>query len=392
VFNKPLSQIEYSDVEKFCATFGEGVRVEYKNEMIDKIPKTISAFANTSGGIIVIGVEVDKTQNKVTAINGIDSAPGLEERVINSALIGIYPSVIPEVKILEIPNAQNKILVVIKVHESVNAPHSIQNSTRVYIRTGSVSQPYELAEIERIDYLLKRRDQSTKLKDDLIQNANMRFTQLLGGANPKIPYMTVTITPVFPYQPIISLDDMFSFGDQHPYVSKGYSLNDPQRIMDGICKFYGSTDNFSYQEVNQYGLVFIVEALDKSKSQWKSSRQGEEKLFIRLTRFILIIAQALKLAESFLNRCGYLGNLEVKVSVRNIAGENLMFRDNGFVDIDEYRAIDGLVLSSQICMVEDVRTNLSQLISFLLKNVLWIFNCRHAPDGRVDEVLKANKM
>ena len=51
MFAKLATDITFSDVKDFCRKFGEGVRVEYKRE-IQHIPKTVSAFANTQGGVI----------------------------------------------------------------------------------------------------------------------------------------------------------------------------------------------------------------------------------------------------------------------------------------------------------------------------------------------------
>ena len=135
MFTKPANEIEFSDVKDFCDEFGEGVRVEYKQE-IKNIPKIVSSFANTLGGIFIIGAEADKKTNKVIAIDGIPNSGGLEEQILQSALTGIYPAVMPEVIILDLPTNPNNVVIIIRVDESSQAPHAIQNSTRVYIRTG----------------------------------------------------------------------------------------------------------------------------------------------------------------------------------------------------------------------------------------------------------------
>ena len=56
MFHTPLAEITFEQIENFCRTFPEGVRVEYKRELIKDIPKVISSFANSSGGIWIIGV------------------------------------------------------------------------------------------------------------------------------------------------------------------------------------------------------------------------------------------------------------------------------------------------------------------------------------------------
>jgi len=362
MFTKPLSQIEYSDVVAFCAAFKEGVRVEYKSEMIKDFPKVISAFANTLGGIIIIGVETDKVQNKVISINGIDSEKGIEEGILDSSLNGIYPSIIPEVKIFEISEKKGKILVVIKVHESIEAPHAIQNSTRVYIRTGSITQPYEMAEVDRIKYLLDRREKPLKLKEELKQRAYGRISNFLGGFKPQIPYVCISILPVFPYQPLVSLGDLYTFCNN---VSSGYAyLNDPQRIIDGVCKFAGNADDFYYREINHYGLIFTCDTLDKAESMWKrsSAQDADKLLYVRFAHFVLNIGKALKLAEIFYDKCGYLGNVEVKIDTENIANEFLLYNEEGFPEFDEYKSVDNNVSSSKIIVVEDIHVKLLEIV------------------------------
>lgn len=161
MFTKPINEITFEDIDNFCNEWTEGVRVEYKRDIEVKkhIPKAVSSFANFLGGILMIGVECDKVKNQVIAINGIPSENGIEEQIIQYANTHIYPAVIPAVKIVDKPNTNN-IVVVLQVEESVQAPHTIQNTTKVYIRTGNVSYPYKLAEIDRIEYMFKRRENS----------------------------------------------------------------------------------------------------------------------------------------------------------------------------------------------------------------------------------------
>lgn len=393
MFNKPLSQIGYSDVETFCNTFTEGVRVEYKSEMIEKIPKVISSFANTLGGIVVIGVKVDAAQNKVVAIEGIDNIQGIEERIINSSLNGIYPSVIPEIKVVEIPGCKDKILIVIKVHESLEAPHAIQNSTRVYIRTGSINQPYELSEIDRIEYLLKRREKPARLKEELRQKACNRIERILDGSKPHNPYFYISILPVFPHQPLVSLDDLYMFCNTAPYGSIAHAyLNEPQRVTGGICKFHGNANDFYYREINHYGLVFTCDTLDKRESRWNVSDHEEtKKLYIRFAHFVWGIGRALKLAEMFYNKFRYLGNLELKVDVENIADESLLYNEEGLPPHEEYRSIDSNDSSAVVIMAEDIESELPEIVVSLMRNILWVFNCP-VPNSKdiVKSILVAN--
>ena len=88
MFTKVAADITFSDIEDFCRKFGEGVRVEYKQE-IKHIPKIVSSFANTLGGIFIIGVETDQNNNVIFPIKGIPNRRGIEEQIEQSALEGI---------------------------------------------------------------------------------------------------------------------------------------------------------------------------------------------------------------------------------------------------------------------------------------------------------------
>jgi len=90
--------VTYAQVLDFCRTFTEGVRVEYKREVVST-PKVVSSFANTVGGIWVIGVDADKKTNRaVLPPVGLEQRPGIEEQIVQSAQSGIYPSVTPDVR------------------------------------------------------------------------------------------------------------------------------------------------------------------------------------------------------------------------------------------------------------------------------------------------------
>ena len=195
MFTKLAADITLSDVEDFCREFGEGVRVEYKQE-IRHIPKIVSSFANTLGGIFIIGVETDQNNKVKLPIQGIPNKSGIEEQIQQSALTGIYPAVIPEVIICEVSNTSN-VVIIIRVDESPQAPHAIQNSTTVYIRPSSITQPYklELAEIDRIEYMLKRREDSQTTTRQILERTEERVKSLFRTNEPNL---TAIAHPVFP--------------------------------------------------------------------------------------------------------------------------------------------------------------------------------------------------
>ena len=103
LFLAELGTLTLNDIEDFCCINAppdqrvkEGVRVDYKKDLPKDLGKTISAMANTSGGLIIIGVEED--QGVPTKVDGIPLGPGdITTRITNIAYSTIDPPLTPEV-------------------------------------------------------------------------------------------------------------------------------------------------------------------------------------------------------------------------------------------------------------------------------------------------------
>jgi predicted HTH transcriptional regulator len=141
IFVKPVNEIEFEDVKAFCEEqIEENSRLEYKRDFSSKdekkqIAKEISAFANTHGGIILVGVgEKDRKPN--LPIDGRDNVRGLKEKVTSIALKNIYPPVFPEIQVCEFGDTLEKAVVVIRVQESDETPHTVERTTGIYVRVG----------------------------------------------------------------------------------------------------------------------------------------------------------------------------------------------------------------------------------------------------------------
>lgn len=129
---------------------GESKTLKFKCELprYDQIAKTVVAFANTSGGCLLICVDDDGS------LLGIDESSilELEDRIYASLFEQISPTVNPDIYAL---NLEGKILLVIEVRRGASPPYylkSLGRSAGVFIRIGTsnrVADAYYVAELER---------------------------------------------------------------------------------------------------------------------------------------------------------------------------------------------------------------------------------------------------
>ncbi|MDD2706420.1 MAG: helix-turn-helix domain-containing protein [Verrucomicrobiae bacterium] len=125
----------------------EGKTLEFKRDASspDRIIATVVAFANSAGGVILIGVE-DRTRH----VRGVDDPSRLEEHLANLIWDRIEPRLVPDMQI--VPWRKESILA-IRVYPSMSRPHWIKqlgNGEGVYVRVGSTNRRADPAQIDEL--------------------------------------------------------------------------------------------------------------------------------------------------------------------------------------------------------------------------------------------------
>lgn len=131
---------------------GESKNVEFKIMLPDdskKYVKTIVAFANTSGGKIIIGVD-DVTRNIV----GVEpsSVFGIMDKIANAVSDMCAPQIIPDVTFQTI---EGKCIVQIEIYPGQNRPYYIRSMGKengTYIRVAGTSRPVDEAILKDLEY------------------------------------------------------------------------------------------------------------------------------------------------------------------------------------------------------------------------------------------------
>ena len=125
----------------------EGKLLEFKRDISspENIMKTLVAFANTAGGVLLIGVEDDHT------VIGIPGNPlDEEERLCNMIADSIFPCLIPNIEL--IPSNELTVLAV-EVYPSQLRPHYLKQKGEqqgVFVRLGSTNRQADLPLVEEL--------------------------------------------------------------------------------------------------------------------------------------------------------------------------------------------------------------------------------------------------
>lgn len=376
LFTKPADEIKFADVENFCREFGEGVRVEYKRE-IKHIPKVVSAFANTHGGVFIIGAETDEANRVKFPIPGIPLETGIEERIQQSALTGIYPAVMPEVILVDMQDSAGNVVVIVRVDESVQAPHAIENSTRAYIRVGSITQPYQLAEMDRLQYMFKRREDSQAVTRQILKRIEDRVETL---CDTTVPNLTVVARPAFPYRPIIARESLWKLkGDLDTYPS-------PRRVAGGVYGLVSYADHYRYLELNEYGVIYL-----RAKLEPETSERAAGRRFYPIP-FLLEISRLIEDAKRFYARCEYTGDIEFTAQLRQVFGMELVMTVSPGFPPSPLKCADSEVATSTQFLSRDFakRERLIDIVEELADGLLWAFNTAK-PQKIRDEIEKVVK-
>jgi hypothetical protein len=170
--NKPIDEITYADVGAFCTTTPkprEVLQLDFKRAFPGDLSKIIAAFANTYGGLLVLGVETDASNEPKWPPLGLEASAQNSERIHHAAYDSIHPPVAIEVSaMLPLPDPPDRVLAVVRVPESPEAPHAMEGGRHIYIRTGDVSKRIDLADITRIERLLKRRGAAEQQRERML--------------------------------------------------------------------------------------------------------------------------------------------------------------------------------------------------------------------------------
>ena len=129
---------------------GESKNIEYKillPEKSDKYLKSVVAFANTSGGKIIIGI--DDKEKKVVGVDE-KSVFQIMDQIANAVSDSCEPQIIPDITFQTI---DGKCVVIVEIYPGANRPYYIKSIGKehgTYIRVAGTSRQADAFKIRQL--------------------------------------------------------------------------------------------------------------------------------------------------------------------------------------------------------------------------------------------------
>ena len=150
-----LEQVDVSTLESLLTNeVSESKTIEYKRTLpgrgqSDTVPflATVSSFANTSGGDLLLGVEADDGVPVALPGMEIDSLDREKLRLQDMMRNGLEPRLPSEVDIQPVQVKPGKYVLLLRVPRSWVAPHRVRQNNKFYARTSAGKYPLDVGEI-----------------------------------------------------------------------------------------------------------------------------------------------------------------------------------------------------------------------------------------------------
>lgn len=148
-----------------------------------------------------------------------------------------------------------------------------------------------------------------------------------------MPTITVTARPTYLTRPLMSLDELNTFAQtSHSSVDGSGFANwlCSSKVVDGLSASTLPGKRLGvYWELNKYGVLYTKRAFrycDKDRyAEWPLMHEGEQQLLLHSSSMPHTLGGLLHYASAFYNACGYTGNIDAAIQLRNVGGEFLFY-------------------------------------------------------------------
>ena len=375
IYATPISQLKTSDLAELLQEQAvENTRLEFKREVPEKDEtlKKLSSFANTFGGLVVIGAAAQSKDGRIESLPGVDEVPGYKQKIVDWCFKECSPPITVDVSgPIPTPSNNGKVCYVISVEESEVAPHFLNGRKGVWIRTNEFSGKYDvaLADEDELRHLLHRRQLTLDRRRSIIERARQRFGTYLsttpsnfGKTTPSGALLELCLVPRFPARQICKQEELSQFVRQVHYPAyRGVGF---PRLQMGVMTQHESAivrqplTDVSLFEANTWGMVFYVTKLDEK--EYTKQLSG-----IHAYSFVGHLLLFLRHANDLFRLTGSTGSILVEASLQAIRDCKWVYSASvaeGFPSQGTTKQISGLDEAfglSVLTTVENLRENLA---------------------------------
>lgn len=346
ILNIGFDEITFEMVEEHCISgHPEGIQLDYKEEYPSKdLSKLISAFSNTRGGTIIVGVKENRQSGLPEKWIGIEQDAKIIERVHQQAL-SVTP--LPKYHVRFTNIKDTKVFLILRVDEGDSTPYYVKNDSNIWTRTGNIRNPVEIATPEWQELLYRKRGTAEKARKNYLTLANTVFDHALlledrrrlgliaetvkkGDGSEKqyypkqlgtdVEWCSLYIQPYFPRQEIIKpkdlLDKLHDLRHSNNYAEYPNSSARTHTIPEGVYiishSFDGSVD---CQQLYSSGLLF--HRFDILRPNGESGRPT-----VYLSHLLSNYIQLIQVANNLYQMCGYQGQIKTRIEL-NLTRDNI---------------------------------------------------------------------
>lgn len=291
-----FDEITAADIQQLVDnSVSEGLRVEFKRELYgndDKqkkeLLKDVSAFANSHGGHLILGVEEKNgAASCVVGLAGIN--PDTEvQRLQQSLQTGVEPR-IQGIRIRAIPVDGGRFVIVVRIPHSWNQPHraSFKNSLHFWIRDSSGAHEASMDELRNIFTL----SSSTIEKIRAFRHDRIRMIQAGEGARPLVGggRLILHIVPLSAFSSAEQIDLEAALANNEAFLPIGAPGMTPRFNFEGFINTRSGEKNEGYTQIYRNGIVeaalgeIIVE---RDRDRFIPGLYLEEQIFQVLDHYI----------------------------------------------------------------------------------------------------------
>lgn len=209
IYLKKLDEIDSEDLTNLKDAV-EGWFLEYKERVLEpaKLAKSISSFANSHGGLLILGIKENQKTRKLESFVPMDmpSAENCVTQIRNAAVAHLVPTPFFDTKIVEVPGVElandKRWIVLASVPRGANAPY-LHSSGCIYTRVGDSASPIQLTDIGVIERLWAQ-------KREMRESLKSRIDFLSAQTKKRNPCVTIVVSiedDINPFQSKVSFKD-----------------------------------------------------------------------------------------------------------------------------------------------------------------------------------------